>query len=58
MADLAANIIAKSMYAQYDVDGNKYLLFKAFIDHRKNDSALRVEDQMTAVKRVSNPSKV
>ena len=46
----AANIIAESMYAQCDVNGNEYLLLKAFIDYRKNGSALSVEDQKIVVK--------
>ena len=32
----------ESMYAQGDVDGDEYLLLKAFIDDRKNGSALSV----------------
>ena len=35
MTELAANIIAKSINAQCDVDGNEYLLLEAFIDHRR-----------------------
>ena len=47
---MAANIIAESRNAQCDVDGNKYLLLEAFIDLRKNGSALNVEDQKIVVK--------
>ena len=47
---MAANIIAELMYAQCDVNGNKYLLLSAFIDHRKNGSSLSVEDQKIVVK--------
>ena len=47
---LAANIIAESMYAQCDVNGNKYLLLEAFADHRKNGSPLNVENQRKVVK--------
>ena len=50
MTDLAANIIAESMHAQCDVDGDEYLLLEAFIYHRKNGSALSVEDQKVASK--------
>ena len=32
--ELAANIIPESIYALCDSDGNKYLFFEAFIDHR------------------------
>ena len=46
--EFAANIIAESMYAQCDVHRNEYLLL-LFSDHRKNDSALNVEDQKIRV---------
>ena len=35
MTELAANIIAESMYAHCDIDGNEYLFFEAFIKHQK-----------------------
>ena len=38
-----AYIIAESIYAQCDVDRNKYLLLEALINHRKNVSALSVQ---------------
>ena len=50
MTGLAAIIIAESMYAQCDVDRNEYLMLDAFIDYRKNGSALSVEDQKIVVK--------
>ena len=50
MSELAANIISESMYVQCDLDGNEYLLLEAFIDHRKNGSALSVDDQMIVIK--------
>ena len=50
MTESAANIIAESMYAQCDVDRNKYLLLEAFINHRKNGSILIVEDQKVVIK--------
>ena len=50
MTELVANIIAESMYAQCNVDGNEYLLLEAFINHRKNGSALSVEDQKVIIK--------
>ena len=46
---LAANIIAEKMYAQCDIDENKYRLLEAFIDDRKNGSLI-VEDQKVVVK--------
>ena len=42
MTELAANIIAESIYTQCDVEGNEYFLLEAFVDHRKNGSALNV----------------
>ena len=50
MIELVANIIAESTYAQCDVDGYEYLLLEAFIDHKRNGSALSVEDQKVVVK--------
>ena len=50
MTELATNVIAESMYAQCDVNGNEYLLLEAFIDHQKNHSALSVEDQKVVIK--------
>jgi hypothetical protein len=42
--DYAANIIAEALYAQVDVDGNRYLLLKEIIDHKKDQSALSREE--------------
>ena len=49
ITELAVNIIAELMYVQCNVDGNEYLLFEAFINHRKNGLALSVEDQIIVV---------
>ena len=40
MTEVAAKVIAESMHTQCGVDSNEYLLLKAFIDHKKNGSAL------------------
>ena len=48
--ELAANIIAELMYAQYGVNGNEYLLSEVFINHRKHESALSVEDQKVIIR--------
>ena len=45
--ELAAN--TNSIYALCDVNGNKYLLFEAFVYHRMNDSVLSVEDHKIVV---------
>ena len=47
---MAANIIEELIYAQCDVDGKEYLVLGTLLDHRKNGSALSVEDQMILVK--------
>ena len=51
MTALAGHIIAESMYAQCNVNGNEFLLLKAFIDNRKNGSALSLEDQKAVTKK-------
>jgi hypothetical protein len=43
--EMTANVIAESMYAQCDKDGNQYVLLDTFVDYRFNDAALKVEDQ-------------
>ena len=43
---MSANVIAQSMYAQCDLDGNEYLLLEAIIDYKKSSSALSLEDQI------------
>ncbi len=48
VTDLTANLIAESMYAQCDPDGNQYVLLDSLINHRCLDMALRLSDQ-TAV---------
>ena len=44
-AELAANVIATSMYAQCDDEGNQYVLFDSITDYRRSASALSHEDQ-------------
>ena len=48
VTNLTANLIAESMYAQCDLDGNQYVLLDSLTDHRRLDTALRLSDQ-TAV---------
>lgn len=38
--DYAANVLSEALYTQVDVDGNRYLLLKEFIDHKKDQTAL------------------
>ena len=42
---LTANLIAASMYAQCDPDGNQYLLFANILDHRANDSVVKLANE-------------
>ena len=51
-AELAANVIAQSMYAMCDTEGNQYLLLEGIVDHRKDDSAVERADMY--VQRGSN----
>ena len=50
ITELTANIIIELMYAQCDVDGNKYLWLQVFANHRKNSSVLSEEDQKVVVR--------
>ena len=50
MTELAANVNEESMYAKCDAKRNESLWLEALIDHRKNGSALSVEDQNVFVK--------
>ncbi len=44
-AELTANLIASTMYAQCDPDGNQYVLLDSLVDHRCLDTAIRPADQ-------------
>ena len=44
-AELAANTIAQSMYAQCDPDGNQYVMFDSIVDFRRSTTALCYADQ-------------
>jgi hypothetical protein len=46
VTDLNANLIAQSMYAQCDPDGNQYLLLDSIIDYRHLDMAIQLSDQI------------
>ena len=50
MTELTANAIAEAMFAQCDEDGNEYVLFDAFVDFRKDGTALSIADQKVVVK--------
>ena len=40
----AANLIAENIYSQTDAEGNKHLLIKDILDHRKTDAANEIGD--------------
>ena len=44
--ELAANVIAQSMYAQCDPEGNIYVLMDSIVDWRRSTTALGYEDQV------------
>ena len=44
-AELTANAIAQSMYAQCDPEGNTYVMFDSFVDYRRSTTALCYADQ-------------
>ena len=43
----SANIMAENIHSQCDSEGNQYLVLKEIIDHKSNESALRVSDGFT-----------
>ena len=45
VSELTANMIAESIYAMYDENGDHILLFDSIIDHRKHDNAKTRIDQ-------------
>ena len=45
VTELTANVIAKSMYAQFNSDGNEYLLLDALVDYLKDNNAIFLSDQ-------------
>ena len=45
VSELTANVIAESMYAMCDENGDHILLFDSLIDHRKHDNTMTKADQ-------------
>ena len=41
----SANIVAENIYSQCDLEGNQYLVLKEIVDHKSDESALRVNDR-------------
>ena len=49
VTELTTNIIAESMYAQCDPEGNEYLLLDALVDYHRDNKAISLSDQQTTV---------
>jgi len=45
VCELTANVIAESMYASCDADGNKNILFDSFVDYKSNLKAATKDNQ-------------
>ena len=43
----SANIVAENIYSQCDSEGNQYLVLKEIVDHKNDESALRIGDGYT-----------
>ena len=56
-AEYAANLIAESMIAQCDLDGNQHLLLNAVVDHVKSNKAVSKADGMITVRGRRTPRK-
>jgi hypothetical protein len=49
LAAYSANLIAESMYAQCDVDGNQFRLIDELVDHRKDGNQVEFADRFVTV---------
>ena len=49
VTELTANVIAERIYAQCDKDGNDLLLLDYFVDYRKSERAMSLQDQQITV---------
>ena len=49
VVELTTNVIAKSMYAQCNLEGNEYLLLDALVDYYKENKAISLSDQQTSI---------
>ncbi len=45
VCELTANVIAESMYASCNADGNEYILFDSFVDYKSNLKAVMKDNQ-------------
>ena len=49
VTELSANVIAESMYAQCNADGNECLLFDVLVDSCKDNKVISLADQQTSI---------
>ena len=49
ITDLTTNIIAESMYTQYNADGNGYLLLNVLVDCCKDNKEIFLAEQQTRI---------
>ena len=49
VTELTTNVIAESMYAQCDADGNEYLLLDVLVDYNKDTKAIPLTDQHPSI---------
>ncbi len=45
VCEVTVNIIAESMYASWDADGNNYILSDSYVDYKSNQKATTKDDQ-------------
>ena len=45
----AANVIAESMFAQCDAEGNQHVLLEEIVDHKADDQAVKFADRFVVV---------
>ena len=57
MSTYSENVIAESIYAQFDEEGQSYLLFVSILNHKTDGHALLVEDQDVVVRGRSSKRK-
>lgn len=43
--EYAANVIADNIYSQVDADGNRPLIFQEITDHKKDHTAVAIDDK-------------
>ncbi len=43
--EYVANVIAENIYSQVDEEGNQFVMLKEIIDHRKDHTAVAIDDK-------------